>query len=84
MELAFAILPEAQPVNWDIKLLLARDLKLLQPDDYEQLSEQTIEIERMLITVVLVQKLTAERSTHTASESSNGPISRRAQLLRIG
>ena len=58
-------------MNWDIKLLLARDLKLLQPDDYEQLSEQTIEIERMLITVVLVQKLTAERSTHTASESLN-------------
>jgi len=84
MELAFAILPEAQPVNWDIKLLLARDLKLLQPDDYEQLSEQTIEIERMLITVVLVQKLTAERSTNTASESSNGAISRRAESLQSG
>jgi len=42
----------------EYQLLLARDLKLLQPDDYEQLSQQTIEIKRML--TVLVQKLTAE------------------------
>src|SRR5262249_51334026 len=40
------------------QLLLARDLKLLHPNDYETLSRQTIEIKRML--TVLVQKLTAK------------------------
>jgi four helix bundle protein len=38
--------------------LLARDLKLTQPTDYEQLAEQTTEIKRML--TVFVQKLSAE------------------------
>jgi hypothetical protein len=28
-------------------LLLARDLKLIQPNDYEQLAEQTTKIKRM-------------------------------------
>ena len=56
--LAFALLPEALPLNWNYQLLLARDLTLLHPDDYEQLSQQTIQIKRML--TVLVQKLTAE------------------------
>ena len=42
----------------EYQLLLARDLTLLHPDDYEQLSQQTIQIKRML--TVLVQKLTAE------------------------
>jgi four helix bundle protein len=40
-------------------LLPARDLKLIQPEDHEQLERQTIEINRML--TVFVQKLTAER-----------------------
>lgn len=39
-------------------LLLARDLKLIQPSDYKQLAEQTTEIKRML--TVFVQKLSAE------------------------
>jgi hypothetical protein len=38
--------------------LLARDLKLLHSNDYAALSQQTVEIKRML--TVLVQKLTAE------------------------
>jgi four helix bundle protein len=42
----------------EYQLLLARDLKLLQPNAYDTLSEQTVEIKRML--TVLVQKLTAE------------------------
>ena len=42
----------------EYQLLLARDLKLIQPDDYEELAQQTIEIKRML--TVFVQKLTAE------------------------
>ena len=37
---------------------LARDLKLIRPDDYEKLAQQTTEIKRML--TVFVQKLTAE------------------------
>jgi len=36
----------------------SRDLKLIQLKDYETLSEQTVEIKRML--TVLIQKLTAE------------------------
>ena len=49
----------------EYELLLARDLKLLQPGDYQTLSQQTVEIKRML--TVLVQKLTAQRqaSPHT-------------------
>jgi hypothetical protein len=39
-------------------LLLARDLKLLDVNDYEALAQLTTEIKRML--TVLVQKLTAE------------------------
>ena len=38
--------------------LLARDLKLIPLNDYEHLSQQTVEIKRML--TVLVQKLNAE------------------------
>jgi hypothetical protein len=38
--------------------VLARDLKLIQPKEYEQLEQQTTEIKRML--TVFVQKLTAE------------------------
>jgi four helix bundle protein len=42
----------------EYQLLLARDLKMIQPDDYEQLVQQTTEIKRML--TALVQKLRAE------------------------
>jgi four helix bundle protein len=40
-------------------LLLARDLNLIQLNDYQLLADQIIEIKRML--TVFVQKLTAER-----------------------
>jgi four helix bundle protein len=40
-------------------LLLARDLKLIKPKDYEQLAERTIEVKRML--TGLIQKLSADR-----------------------
>ena len=42
----------------EYQLLLARDLKLIQPDVYEQLVKQTTEIKRML--TVFVRKLKAE------------------------
>ena len=42
----------------DYHLLLARDLKLIQPKEYEQMAQQTTEIKRML--TVFVQKLNAE------------------------
>ncbi len=39
-------------------LLLARDLKLIRPKDYEELAERTIEVKRMV--AGLIQKLKAE------------------------
>ncbi|HSW40310.1 MAG TPA: four helix bundle protein [Acidobacteriota bacterium] len=42
----------------EYQLLLARDLKLIQPVDYEKLEELTTEIKRML--TVFVRKLRAE------------------------
>jgi four helix bundle protein len=41
-----------------LAIYLARDLKLIQSNDYEQLAEQTTEIKRML--TVFVQKTGAE------------------------
>jgi len=41
----------------EYQILLARDLKLIQPKLYEQLSQQTVEIKRML--TVLMQKRNA-------------------------
>ena len=40
-------------------LLLARDLKLIQPRDYEELAGQATELKRML--TALFQKLNADR-----------------------
>ena len=40
-------------------LLLAKDLKLIQPKDYEGLTQSAIEVKRML--TGLIQKLTADR-----------------------
>ena len=40
-------------------VLLARDLKLIKPMDYEQLVQGTTEVKRML--TVLIQKLKADR-----------------------
>jgi len=55
----FCIIARGSASELEYELLLARDLKLIQLKDYETLSEQTVEIKRML--TVLVQKLTAER-----------------------
>jgi len=55
----FCIIASGSATELEYQLLLARDLKLLQADDYEELSIQTVEVKRML--TVLVQKLTAER-----------------------
>ena len=40
-------------------LLLARDLKLFKPDDYEELAPRATELKRML--TALLQKLNADR-----------------------
>jgi hypothetical protein len=39
----------------EYRLLLARDLKLIKPKDYEQLAQRTTEVKRML-TVAMEQK----------------------------
>lgn len=54
----FCTIAKGSASELEYQLLLARDLKLLQPNDYETLSNQTVDIQRML--TVLVQKLTAE------------------------
>lgn len=41
----------------EYQILLARDLQLIKPEDYEKLAQQTTEIKRML--TVFVQKLKA-------------------------
>lgn len=43
----------------EYRLLLARDLKLIDPDQYEELEQKTIEVKRMLAT--LITRLTARR-----------------------
>jgi four helix bundle protein len=40
-------------------LLLARDLKLIQPKDYEEFAQRTTEVKQML--AALIQKLNADR-----------------------
>ena len=54
----FCIIARGSASELEYQLLLARDLKLIQPGEYEKLSAQTVEIKRML--TVLVQKLTAD------------------------
>ena len=54
----FCIIARGSATELEYQLLLARDLKLIQPKDYENLSAETVEIKRML--TVRVQKLTAE------------------------
>ena len=53
----FCIIARGSATELEYHLLLARDLKRIQPNDYELLSSQTVDIKRML--TVLVQKLTA-------------------------
>jgi four helix bundle protein len=55
----FCIIARGSASELEYALLLARDLMLLSFNDYETLSQQTVEIKRML--TVLVQKLTADR-----------------------
>ncbi len=54
----FCIIARGSATELEYQLLLARDLKLISASDYDTLSEQTVEIKRML--TVLVQKLNAE------------------------
>ena len=54
----FCTIARGSASELEYQLLLARDLKLLLPNDYEDLSQRTVEIKRML--TVFVQKLTAE------------------------
>jgi four helix bundle protein len=46
-------------------ILLARDLKLIQPKDYDALHQRTTELKRMLM--ALRHKLNADRSKLTCS-----------------
>ena len=43
----------------EYQILLSRDLNLMQADNYERLTQQTVEIKRML--TMFVQKLNAEK-----------------------
>jgi four helix bundle protein len=54
----FCIIARGSATELEYQLLLVRDLKLIQPEDYEKLSAQTIEVKRML--TVLVQRLITE------------------------
>jgi four helix bundle protein len=54
----FCCIARGSASELEYQLLLARDLKLIQPEEYEQLEQRTTEIKRML--TVFVQKLTAE------------------------
>ena len=54
----FCTIARGSASELEYQLLLARDLKLIPSNDYEQLAQQVIEIKRML--TVLVQKLKAD------------------------
>jgi four helix bundle protein len=55
----FCTIARGSASELEYQILLSRDLKLIQPNEYETLTQQTVEIKRML--TVLVQKLNAER-----------------------
>ena len=54
----FCVMARGSASELEYQILLARDLKLIQPQDYEQLTQQAVEIKRML--KMLVQKLNAK------------------------
>lgn len=54
----FCTIARGSASELEYQLLLARDLKLIQHNEYEELTQQTTEIKRML--TVFVQKLNAE------------------------
>ena len=80
----FWIIARGSASELEYQLLLARDLKLMLPQDYEKLSEQTVEIKRML--TVLVQKLKALNadSARPAESSTLVAASGRARRLTRG
>ena len=55
----FCTIARGSASELEYQILLSRDLKLMQADDYERLTQQVVEIKRML--TVLVQKLSTER-----------------------
>jgi four helix bundle protein len=55
----FCTIARGSASELEYQILLSRDLKLMQPEDYERLTGQAVELKRML--TVLVQKLNAER-----------------------
>ena|SRR5207249_1948467 len=55
----FCTIARGSASELEYQILLSRDLQLIQPDDYERLTQQAVEIKRML--TVLVQKLNAEK-----------------------
>ena len=55
----FCVMARGWASELEYPILLARDLEVIQPKEYEQLTQQTVEIKRML--TVFVQKLNAER-----------------------
>lgn len=54
----FCCIARGSASELEYQILLARDLNLIRPNQYEELTQQTIEIKRML--TVLVQKLNAD------------------------
>ena len=55
----FCLMARGSASELEYQILLAQDLKIIDPKQYERLTQQTVEIKRML--TVFVQKLNAER-----------------------
>ena len=55
----FCTIARGSASELEYQILLSRDLKLMQSDDYERLIQHAVEIKRTL--TVLVQKLNAEK-----------------------
>jgi len=55
----FCTIARGSASELEYEILLSRDLNLIQPDNYERLTQQTVEIKRML--TLFVQKLNAEK-----------------------
>jgi hypothetical protein len=54
----------------EYRLLLAKDLKMIKPQDYAELSQRAIELKRML--AALLQKLKADGSRLTQRTTQPG------------
>ena len=82
----FCVIARGSATELEYQLLLARDLKLLQPDDYEQLSQQTIEIKthaHRLGSEADRRKLNADR-TRPADPSTLVAATGRARRFKRG